>query len=173
MTTLELPARVSAAPLTSSLVDPLSSAASTDILVPFKVVLLYEDMPAARRGAVASCKLAQGLSPGTRIRQSAWRFDLLDIPRWQFAAMIEAAQADAVIVSSHSADLSPGVTAWLDAALADHVGLIVILLSGTQGDWTITIRHAPDFTGTPSRESPRLGKTFHGGSRLAPHPQIP
>lgn len=168
MTTLELPARVHAAG--SSAPTPADfpiAPASADIPATFKAVLLYEDVPTARRASIAAVKLAEGLSPGTRVSQSAWRFDLFDHPQWQFKAMVEAAEADAVIVSSHSTTLPAGVSAWLDAALADHVGLIVILLSGTEEDWTITIRHAAGFSPAPFGALGEMEKTFRCGSRPA------
>jgi hypothetical protein len=136
--------------------------------VPFKAMLLYEDVATARRAAVAALKLAAGLSPGTHVSQSAWRFDLLGQPHWRFKAMAEAAQSDAVIVSSHSSALPPGLSSWLDAALADHVSLIVILLSGTEENWTITIRHTPGFSAAPFGRDPGVEKTFGCGSRPAP-----
>ena len=149
----------------------VSSGASEAASVPFKAVLLYEDVVTARRAAAASLSLAAGLHPGARVSHSAWRFDLFDQPRHRAAALAEAIQADAVIASAHAATLPAGVSSWLDEALAGHVGLIVILLSGSDEDWTITIRHTPGFSAATFGLPGGLDKTFRCGRQPAALPQ--
>lgn len=162
MTTLAAPVPAPTPGTSAPRTAELAAAAPPPV---FRTVLLYEDIPSARWAARAALQLAAGLSPGARVSQSPWRFDLLDQPRFQFKVMTEAARADAVIVSSHSTELPASVSAWLDAVLAD--GLILVLLSGSDEGWTITIRHAPGFSATSRNLPAGAENTFRCGTQPA------
>jgi len=162
MTTLELPAL----PATTVFFRPDANN-TTDC---FSAVLLYEDLVTAHRAATTAAKLASGLQPGSRLVESAWRFDVLqeETPRKQ--ALMEIASSDAVIVSSRH-DLLPGaVQDLLDASLRQHRErpLVLILLSGDGESWSITIRHTAGFAQSAAGFAPFLDGAISCGYSAIP-----
>ncbi len=138
--------------------------------VPFKAVLLYEDVETAHRATGVSTRLAAGLNPDGPVASSVWRFDLLDDPHCRSLATAEMKGADTIIVSSRLTALPTDIGSWLEACVAasENDCLIVIFLSGTEGSWSITIRHAAHFSTGRSGAKPEIENTFRCGYQAPP-----
>ncbi|HTQ30856.1 MAG TPA: hypothetical protein VMI53_06565 [Opitutaceae bacterium] len=110
---------------------------------PLKTVVAYEDAAAGHRAVGLLKELLQVLSDDTELQPVLWRFDLLSDPHWYKMAVIDAAHADMMILStSGSSRLPDAVSRWLEAsaALKNGDGVTVVILRGVKEAWTVSIQ---------------------------------
>ena len=81
----------------------------------FKVVVIYEDVPAGRRAKNFYDKLVHELEDECAFSLQLWSFQVLAIPELRESAVESAVQADFVILSLHGkAGLPVDIREWIE-----------------------------------------------------------
>ena len=90
----------------------------TGATVPFKIIIIYENLAAGIRAQETAERLSKQLNPDTEMNVDLWKFDLLAHTSMQERAARDAADADMLIVSADANTKLPvHVRSWLERLL--------------------------------------------------------
>ena len=100
-----------------------------------RVVIAYNDLPAARRAMRVLADLDKGLGDAIEFQPLPWPFDLLTEPCWRDAALSDAIAADILIIaSSVPGSLPPAVLRWVELTASQKRGTdaAIVALFGSE-----------------------------------------
>jgi hypothetical protein len=79
------------------------------------ILVAYEDLTAEERAKELLGRLAITLTPQVRLKLSLWKFSVLSVPPLQDLAVMDAVEADVIIISSSQADQTPTeLKTWME-----------------------------------------------------------
>jgi hypothetical protein len=136
----------------------LAPPATTTEKMPLDVLIMYEDVTAARRAVRAVARLAERLEDQVEFCRNFWRFDLLAEPACRAAAIQDALRADVVIVATRAArEFPPLVSRWLEGCLAhrEKRAIAVLALLGSDDTWSISLEDERGSRRIRETETPR------------------
>ena len=97
---------------------------------PWEVVIFYDDVSAGRRAMQTLEKANHPSVQAAELYPSLWRFDHLEVPEWQAAAVVDARQAGLIIISaSREGDLPATVLESIECSRPWKAGVSGALMA--------------------------------------------
>lgn len=104
----------------------------------FRLLTVYEDFAAGRRANETCSFLLAQLGDDFEIRTSMWKFDILEDHVFAKSAVVEALEADAVIIATRGkSPLPAAITGWIERWVfrrADQTGALIGIMDTTSAD---------------------------------------
>jgi len=95
-----------------------------------RIVIAYEDLDSGHQVKEVTNRLSQVMGPDLDIECTMWKFNFLEIAALQRMAIVDAREADIVIVANgESCELPAGVRAWIDQWLKSRADRPYALVS--------------------------------------------
>jgi hypothetical protein len=142
----ELPvwSRPSAVTADTSPADSAPSAPDSEPIVPFNVVVAYEDAPAGKHAMNVLRRLGARLRPQMELQAVLWRFDLLKNPLGRDHATADADAAGLIVFAmrNEAGELPEAVNTWSAECQARRRGqrLVMLTLFGPGDTWAVWIQ---------------------------------
>lgn len=110
--------------------------------MPFRALIAYADIPAARRAMSEIRDVLAATRRGYELHPMLWRFDQLGAPSWREVALRDAANAAVVVLAgSEPGSLPASLERWVSTLLSRKEGrpTTIVAVLGATDAWTITI----------------------------------
>jgi hypothetical protein len=81
----------------------------------FNVVIIYEDFETGKAAKRTYDYLVSNLGEDCEFNNQMWKFDVLSIPKLAAIAVLDACEADIILVATHGGSLPAAVRSWLES----------------------------------------------------------
>jgi hypothetical protein len=125
-----------------ALVDDTVSSQPAHEVVPLKIAIVYDSVPAGRRAFSMVKRVTDQTGDSTQLVPAVWRFDLLDEPACRERATADAVAADLLILATEKPDALPStVEKWVSDFLVRRHGTPATILAmwGVEDEWTSSL----------------------------------